>query len=179
MKLVRTSVLKSPTQPIFSEINAASASVWNECLQLMAWYQWQRGYPHAHDDFWIGPDCEGWLDKNLSKSQPLHSQSIQTIRKQYFKSWKPYWELRRNNTIEKPKPPRRKKSFMTTCWLKSAIRFQDGVFGKRVALSMGSGRPALDIPLPNGFDMSKTNAIATIDLCYKLWSMGAAFHLQS
>ena len=180
MKLVRTSVLKSPTQPIFSEINAASASVWNECLQLMEWYQWQRGYPHAHDDFWIGPDCEGWMDKNLSKSQPLHSQSIQTIRKQYFKSWKSYWELRRNNTIETPKPPRRKKSFMTTRWLKSAIRFQDGVFGKRVVLSMGSGRPALDIPLPNGFDMSKTNAIATIDLCYNYgqWELHFTYNLN-
>ena len=64
MKLVRTGVLKIQSQPVFSEINAASASVWNECLQLMEWYQWQRGYPHAHDAFWIGPDCEGWMDKN-------------------------------------------------------------------------------------------------------------------
>ena len=167
MKLVRTGVLKIQSQPVLSEINAASASVWNECLQLMEWYQWQRGYPHAHDDFWIGPDCKGWMDKQLSKSQPLHSQSIQSIRKQYFKSWQSYWKLKQSQCIENPKPPHKKKSYMTTRWLKSAIRFQDGtLFGKRVVLSMGKGRKALDIPLPNSFDMSKTDAIATIDLCY-------------
>ena len=109
MKLVRTGVLKIQSQPVLSEINAASASVWNECLQLMEWYQWQRGYPHAHEDFWIGLDCEGWMDKHLSKSQPLHSQSIQTIRKQYFKSWKSFWELKKTGRIENPKPPRKKK----------------------------------------------------------------------
>ena len=167
MKLARTGVLKIPSQPVFSEINAASASVWNECLQLMEWYQWQRGYPHAHEAFWIGPDCEGWMDTHLSKSQPLHSQSIQTIRKQYFKSWKSFWELNKTGSIEHPKPPRKKKGHMTTRWLKSAIRFQDGtLLGKRVVLSMGKGRKAVDIPLPDGFDMSKTDAIATIDLCY-------------
>ena len=133
----------------------------------MEWYQWQRGYPHAHDNFWVGSDCEGWLDKHLSKSQPLHSQSIQTIRKQYFKSWKSYWELKKTSSIESPQPPYKKKGHTTTRWLKSAIRFQDGIrFGKRVVLSMGKGRKALDIPLPDSFDMSKTDAIATIDLCY-------------
>ena len=167
MKLVRTGVLKIQSQPVLSEINAASASVWNECLKLMEWYQWQRGYPHAHDDFWIGPDCEGWMDKQLSKSQPLHSQSIQSIRNQYFKSWQSYWNLKQSQCIENPNPPHKKKSYMTTRWLKSAIRFEDGtLFGKRVMLSMGKGRKALDIPLPNSFDMSKTDAIATIDLCY-------------
>ena len=167
MKLVRTGVLKIQSQPVFSEINAASASIWNECLQLMEWYQWQRGYPHAHDDFWIGPDCEGWMDRNLSKSQPLHSQSIQAIRKQYFKSWQSYWKLRQSQCIENPKPPHKTKSYITTRWLKSAIRFQDGtLFGKRVVLSMGKDRKGLDIPLPDNFDMSKTDAIATIDLCY-------------
>ena len=167
MKLVRTGVLKIQSQPVLSEINAASASVWNECLQLMEWYQWQRGYPHAHDNFWIGSDCEGWLDKNLSKSQPLHSQSIQTIRKQYFKSWKSYWELKKTGSIESPQPPYKKKGHTTTRWLKSAIRFQDSTLsGKRVVLSMGKGRKALDIPLPDSFGMSQTGAIATIDLCY-------------
>ena len=167
MKLVRTGVLKIQSQPVLSEINTASASVWNECLQLMEWYQWQRGYPHAHEVFWIGLDCEGWMDKNLSKSQPLHSQSIQAIRKQYFKSWQSYWKLKQSNCIESPKPPYKQKAYMTTRWLKSAIRFQDGtLFGKRVVLSMGKGRKALGIPLPNSFDMSKTDAIATVDLCY-------------
>ena len=181
MKVVRTGVLKIQSQPIFSEINAASASVWNECLQLMEWYQWQRGYPHARDDFWIGLDCEGWLDKNLSKSHPLHSQSIQAVRKQYFKSWQSYWQLRKSNVIENPKPPHKKKSFMTTRWLKSAIRFQDGSrFGKHVVLSMGSGRPALDVPLPPSFDMSITDAIATIDLCYNYgqWELHFTYNFE-
>ena len=168
MKLVRTSVLKIESHPIYSQLNAASADVWNECLKLMDWYQWQRGYPHARDDFWIGPDCETWLDKQLSKSQPLHSQSIQDVRKRYFKSWKSFWVLTQSGGIEKPKPPSKNKSFMTTRWLKAAIRFQDNSpFSKQVILSMGKGRAALTIPLPSGFDMSKTDSIATIDLCYK------------
>ncbi len=168
LKLVRTHVLKIETQPIHSKINAASADVWNECLKLMDWYQWQRGYPHAHDDFWIGSDCEGWMDKQLSKSQPLHSQSIQDVRKRYFKSWKSFWTLKQRGGIQTPKPPTKQKSFMTTRWLKSAIRFHDNSpFGKQVVLSMGKGREALTIPLPSGFDMSKADAIATIDLCYK------------
>ena len=181
MKLVRTGVLKIQTQPIFSEISAASASVWNECIELMEWYQWQRGYPHAHDDFWIGSDCEGWIDKHLSKSQPLHSQSIQSIRKQYFKSWKSFWSLKQSGGIENPKPPSKKKVYLTTRWLKSAIRFQDGtVLGKRVVLSMGKGRPALAIPLPSGFDMSKVDAIATVDLCYKhgQWELHFTYNLE-
>ena len=181
MKLVRTGVLKIQTQPIFSEINAASASVWNECIQLMSRYQWQRGYPHAHDDFWIGPDCQGWMDKQLSKSQPLHSQSIQAVRKQYFKSWKSYWEIKQSGAIENPKPPHKEKTFTTTRWLKSAIRFQDGpLFGKRVVLSMGKDRPALDIPLPHSCDMAPTDVIATIDLCYKhgQWELHFTYNID-
>ena len=180
MKLVRTSVLKIKTQPIHSEINAASADVWNECLKLMNWYQWQRGYPHAHDDFWIGSDCEGWMDKQLSKSQPLHSQSIQDVRKRYFKSWKSFWALKQSGGIQNPKPPTKQKSFMTTRWLKSAIRFHDNSpFGKQVVLSMGKGREALAISLPSGFDMSKADAIATIDLCYKhgQWNLHFTYNL--
>ena len=168
MKLVRTSVLKIESQPIYSAINAASAAVWNECLKLMGWYQWQRGYPHAHDNFWIGSDCEGWMDKSLSKSQHLHSQSIQDVRKRYFQSWKSFWSLKQSGGIQNPKPPNKQKPLMTTRWLKSAIRFQDNPpFSKQVVLSMGKGREALIISLPSSFDMSKADAIATIDLCYK------------
>ena len=71
MKSVRTEKLKIASQPIFSEINADSALVWNECCDLMDFYQYQRGYPHAHRDFYFGKECEGWLDKKLSKSQLL------------------------------------------------------------------------------------------------------------
>ena len=35
----RTKILKVKKQALFSEINSASASVWNECLRLMDMYQ--------------------------------------------------------------------------------------------------------------------------------------------
>ena len=168
MKKVRTDVLKIDKQAIFSDINAASASVWDECLYQMDMYQWHRGYPHAHDHFWFGDDCEGWMDKRLTKSQPLHSQSIQAIRKQYFKSWKSYSVLKKSGGIKNPKPPNKKKKYMTTRWLKSAITFVDGsLFGKRLLLSMGKGRQKLDIPLPKKFDMEKTYQISTIVYCHR------------
>ena len=99
MKRVKTQVLKIDPQPIFTEIQQASASVWNECLYQMDMYQWHRGYPHAHDHFGFGDDCEGWMDKQLTKSQPLHSQSIQHVRKTYFKSWKSYAALKKSGGI--------------------------------------------------------------------------------
>ena len=147
----------------------------------MDMYQWQRGYPHAHNHFWFGKACEGWVDKRLSKSQPLHSQSIQAIRKQYFKSWKSYSALKKSGGIKNPKPPRKQKNFMTTRWLKSAITFVEGsLFGKRVQLSMGAKRPVLDIPLPSNFNMSETEHIATIDLVYKhgQWELHCSYRYE-
>lgn len=182
-KFHRTQILKIDKQPIFSEINAASASVWNECLTLMDMYQYQRGYPHAHNDFYFSGDCEGWMDKHLSKSQPLHSQSIQAIRKQYFKSWKSYSTLKKSGGIRKPKPPNKQKNYMTTRWLKSAITFVAGnrLFGKHVQLSMGRGRPRLDIPLPKSFDMSKIERIATLDLVYNYgqWELHFSYRYET
>ena len=166
MKLVRTKRLKIPGKPIYSSINAYSAEVWQECSDLMDGYQWQRGYGHAHHDFYIGEDCEGWMDKNLSKSQPLHSQSIQSVRQSYFKSWKSYSVLKKTGGIEKPKPPHQKKQFRTTRWLKSAIKFIDTKNQRCVSLSMGAGRNRLEIDLPKDFDMSETHRISTIDLVY-------------
>ena len=168
-KFHRTKILKIDKQPVFSDIQAASASVWNECLYLMDTYQWHRGYPHAHHDFYIGEDCGGWIDKNLSKSQPLHSQSIQNVRRTYFKSWKSYSALKKSGGVANPKPPNNRKKYMTTRWLKSAITFVDGtrLYGKRVLLSMGAGRSKLEIQLPSNFNISETEYIATIDLCYK------------
>ena len=167
MKSVRAERLKIQPQPIFSEINASSASVWNECCGLMDFYQYQRGYPQAHRDFYFGADCEGWLDKNLSKSQPLHSQSIQSVRESYFKSWKSYGILKKTGGVRNPKPPNKPKNYRTTRWKKSAIKFvDDSLYGKHLQLSMGKGRPKLEIPLPKNFDMSKTHRIATIDLVY-------------
>ena len=163
----RTEILKIESQPIFSDINAASASVWNECQSLMRRYQWERGYPHAHDHFYIGKDCEGWIDKSLAKSQPLHSQSIQYVRERYFKSWKSYFALKKSGSVQNPRPPCKRRNYLTTRWKKSAIKFvESSLFGKRLQLSLGRGHPKLDIPLPKSFDMSKAERIATIELCY-------------
>ncbi|MYC77609.1 IS200/IS605 family element transposase accessory protein TnpB [Candidatus Poribacteria bacterium] len=177
----RTKILKVKKQACFSEINSASASVWNECLHLMDMYQWRRGYPHAHDNFWFGKDCEGWVDKNLSKSQPLHSQSIQAIRKQYFKSWKSYSALKKSGGVANPKPPNKPKNYMTTRWLKSAIAFVDNsLFGKRLVLSMGSGTDKLGIQLPSNFNMSEAEHIATIDLVYNYgqWELHFSYRYE-
>ena len=163
----RTQTLKIEAQPIFFEANAASAEVWNACLVLMDFYQYQRGYPHAHREFYFGMDCEGWIDEKLSNPL-LHSQSRQAVRERYFKSWKSYAALKKTGGVQKPKPPSKRKNYMTTRFKKSAIRFVDGnpLFGKRVELSLARNQPKIDIPLPKNFDMSKAAHIATIDLCY-------------
>ena len=162
----RTKILKVDKQEIFSEVCIASAGVWNQCIYQMSMYQWHRGYPHARADFHIGKDCEGWVDKRVSDPL-LHSQSRQAIRKQYFKSWKSYQALKKSGGIEKPKPPYKKKNYMTTRWLKSAITFLDGsLFGKRVLLSMAQGKPKVEVQLPSNFNMSEAEHIATIDLVY-------------
>ena len=176
----RTDILKIRRQPIFSDINASSANVWNACCSLMDWYQWQRGYPHAHRDFYIGKDCEGWMDSALSKSQPLHSQSIQAVRERYFKSWKSYSALKKSGSIENPKPPNKRKQYTTTTWKKPAIKFVDTVSGKHLSLSMGLGRDRLVIPLPKHFNMSKVEHIATIDLFYNYgkWELHFSYRYE-
>ena len=162
----RTQTLKIEAQPIFSEANAASGVVWNDCCYQMDMYQWHRGYPHAHRDFYIGKDCEGWIDKKLSNPL-LHSQSRQAVRERYFKSWLSYSAVKKSGGVRKPKPPNKRKNSMTTRWKKAAIRFVEGsLLGKRVELSMAQGQPKIEIPLPSNFDMSKAEHIATIELCY-------------
>ena len=162
----RTKTLKIEPQPIFSEVNAASADVWNDCSTLMGFYQYQRGYPHAHRHFYFGKDCEGWIDKNIS-NPILHSQSRQAVVQRYFKSWKSYSALKKSGNVRKPKPPNRRKNYMTTRFKKSAIKIiESSLFGKRLELSLAQGQPKIEIPLPNNFDMSKLEHIATIDLCY-------------
>ena len=177
----RTQTLKIEEQPIFSVVNAASASVWNACCYHMDMYQWHRGYPHAHNQFYFGKECEGWIDRKLSNSH-LHSQSRQAVRERYFKSWKSYSALKESGSIEKPKPPSQRKSYMTTRWKKSAIRFVVGtLFCKRVELSMAKGQPKIDIPLPSSFDMSKAEHIATIDLCYNYgqWTLHFSYKYET
>ena len=177
----RTQTLKIEEQPIFSEANAASAAVWNGCCYHMDMYQWHRGYPHAHRDFYFGKDCEGWVDQKLSNPL-LHSQSRQAVRERYFKSWKSYSALKKSGGLQKPKPPNKRKNYMTTRWKKAAIRFvEDSLFGKRVELSMAQGQPKIDIPLPKNFDMSKAEHIATIDLCcnYGQWRLHFSYKYET
>ena len=177
----RTQTLKIEAQPIFSEAHAASAALWNACCYQMDMYQWQRGYPHAHRDFYFGKDCEGWIDKRLSNPL-LHSQSRQAVRERYFKSWKSYAALKKSGGVQKPKPPNKRKNYMTTRWKKSAIRFVEGsLFGKRVKLSMAAGQAKIEIPLPKNFDMSKAEHIATVDLCYNYgqWTLHFSYKYET
>ena len=177
----RTQTLKIESQPIFSKVNAASASIWNQCLDQMDMYQWHRGYRHAHRDFYFGKDCMGWIDKNVS-SPLLHSQSRQAIVQRYFKSWASYASLKKSGGVQKPKPPNKRRNYLTTRWKKSAIRFVEGsLFGKRVELSMAQGQPKIDIPLPSNFDMSKSEHIATIDLCYNYgqWTLHFSYKYET
>ncbi|MYA70285.1 IS200/IS605 family element transposase accessory protein TnpB [Candidatus Poribacteria bacterium] len=177
----RTQTLKIEPQPIFPVVNGASADVWNDCSTLMDFYQYERGYPHAHRDFYFGKDCEGWIDKKLS-NPILQSQSRQAVRECYFKSWKSYSVLKKNGSIENPKPPSKRKKYMTTRFKKSAIRFVEGaLFGKRVELSLARGQPKIDIPLPSNFNMSKVGHIATIDLCYNYgqWTLHFSYKYET
>ena len=178
----RTQTLKIEEQPIFSEVNAASAKVWNDCCYHMDMYQWHRGYPHAHNHFYFGKDCEGLIDKKLSNPL-LHSQSRQAVLQRYFKSWKSYSALKKSGSVQTPKPPNKRKNYLTTRFKKAAIRFVDGnpVFGKRVDLSLAKGEPKIEIPLPSNFDMSKAEHIATIDLCYnyRQWTLHFSYKYES
>ena len=105
------------------------------------------------------------MDKQLSKSQPLHSQSIQAVRERYFKNRKAYRALRRNGNTT-AKPPHKTKRFQTTTWKKSAIRFKETLFGNVVVLSNGRGNPPLQIPLPKMFNLSIVSKIALVNLVY-------------
>ena len=82
----------------------------------------------------------GWIDKNVSNPL-LHSQSRQAVVQRYFKSWKSYSTLKKSGGVQKPKPPNKRRNYMTTRWKKSAIRFIEGsLFGKRVELSLAQGQ---------------------------------------
>ena len=140
---MRTLKLKIPHTEELNLLNAASASVWNECLNLKAVWDYAHGYRTTGR---IDKHCELWMDKQLSKSQPLHSQSIQAVRERYFKNRKAYRALRRNGNTT-AKPPHKPKCFQTTTWKSSAIRFKETLFGYVVILSNGRGNPLLtDIP---------------------------------
>ena len=159
---MRTYKLKIPHSDFLDALNAASASVFNECLNLKIVWDYAHGYRTTGR---IDKHCELWMDKQLSKTQPLHSQSIQAVRERYFKNRKAYRQLRKNGD-KTAKPPHKPKRFQTTTWKKSAIRFKETKFGKQVVFSNGKGPPALQIPLPKSFDLSKTQNIVIVNLVY-------------
>ena len=162
MITMRTYKLKIPSSEYLDALNAASASVWNACLSLKEMWDYAHGYPTGGC---LDKQCELWMDKQLSKTQPLHSQSIQAIRERYFKNRKAYRALRKNGD-KTAKPPHKSKRFQTTTWKKAAIHFKETLFGKEVVLSNGRGNPSLQIPLPKSFDFSKTENIAILNLVY-------------
>ena len=159
---MKTYKLKIPHTEQLDALNAASASVWNECLNLKSVWDYAHGYRTTGR---LDPQCELWMDKQLSKSQSLHSQSIQAVRERYFKNRRAYRALRRNGNTT-AKPPHKSKRFQTTTWKKSAIRFKETLLGKVVILSNGRGNPALEIPLPKLFNLSLTPNIVIVNLVY-------------
>ncbi|MDE0009497.1 MAG: transposase [Candidatus Poribacteria bacterium] len=157
---MRTYKLKITDSKKLEEINRASASVWNECLRLKEIWDYAHGYRTAGR---LDKVCELWMDKQLSKSQPLHSQSIQEVRSRYFKNRKGFRELRKNGN-KSARPPHKHKRFQTTTWKKSAISFKENIFGKKLRLSNGMDNKPLYIDLPKKFDIENTPAI--INLVY-------------
>ena len=100
----------------------------------------------------------------------------------YFKSWKSYSALKKSGGVQRPKPPNKRKNYMTTRWKKSAIKFVEGsLLDKRVELSMAQGQPKIVIPLPNNFDMARAAQIAMIDLCYTYgqWTLHFSYKCET
>ncbi len=157
---MRTRKLKVPYTEQLDTLNAATASVWIEGLRLKNIWDYAHGYRTGGR---LDTSCELWMDKQLSKSQPLHSQSIQEVRSRYFKNRKGFRELRKNGD-KKAKPPYRDKTFQTTTWKKSAIRF---VGKRKLRLSNGQGNEPLYVNLPKNFDVQYAIAhIAIVELVY-------------
>ena len=156
---MRTKKLKLDYAKQLDAINAATASVWGECLVLKGMWDYAHGYRTGAK---LDTPCELWMDKKLSKSQPLHSQSIQEVRARYFKNHKGYRELRKNGHI-KAKPPHKDKKYQTTTWKKSAIHFK----GHLLILSNGKSGVSLKVRLPENFDLKYAiSHIAIVELVY-------------
>ena len=158
----RTKILNLPEKPAYPRIRKAAAAVWNEILDLIPVYQYQHGFPHH---FHFGKDCEGWMDKRIRKTHPLHSQTVQTVRRRYFQALRSYHTHRRNGNT-KAMPPQNTREHFTPAWLKSAIRFELNLLGKYLFLAMGKGRSALQIKLPDTFDMSDVEQVVVVELVY-------------
>lgn len=156
---MRTKKLKIPYSKQLESLNAASASVWQECLRLKEMWDYAHGYQSTTKA------CELWMDKMLSKTQPLHSQSIQAVRKRYFEGWTAFRALQKNGH-KKARPPHREKFFQTTTWRKSGIRFKGDIFDKRLVLPNGRGNKPLEVKLPKSFNYSYIDEIAIVELVY-------------
>ena len=171
---IKTYRLKLPKKPIYEEINRESAKVWNECQEWHWLYTLNKGFGCSVGlisgdptiELIFDKEVEGYVDARFSKSQNLHCSSRQQIRRQYFGNWKGYL-VKRENGDEKARPPTKKKTHMTTIWIKTAIRFQEINGQKSVKLSMGLGRDPLIIDLPKNFDISVTDSVTIIELIYK------------
>ena len=158
---MRTRPLKLQSTDQLASLNAVTASVWRECLVLKEMWDDVRGYRTRGNQ--IDSSCELWMDKQLTKSQPLHSQSIQEVRRRFFKNRKGFREKRPNGD-EKSKPLHRDKRYQTTPWKKSAIHFN----GNLLVLSNGNrhGEP-LKVRLPKKFDLKYAMThIAIVELVY-------------
>ena len=157
---MHTRKLKIPYTEQLDVLNAATASVWVECLGLKDMWDYSHGYRTGGS---LDKACELWMDKQLSRSQPLHSQSIQEVRSRYFKNRKGFRELRKNGD-KKAKPPYKDKIYQTTTWKKSAIRF---VGNRKLRLSNGQGNEPLYVTLPKNFDVQYAlSHIAIVELVY-------------
>lgn len=160
---MRTFKIKIPFSEQLEELNSESASVWRECLELKDTWDYAHGYRTGGV---LDYECELWMDKQFSKTQKLHSQSIQHVRWRFFKNRKSYRELRKNGD-KRAKPPYREKWFQTTCWKKIAIKFRNDMFGKVLILSNGRGNKPLEVNLPKSFDIRYAESdIAMIELVY-------------
>ncbi len=156
---MRTRKLKLPYTEQLDSLNAATASVWRECLSLKEMWDYAHGYRTGGS---LDKSCELWMDKQLSKSQHLHSQSIQEVRRRYFKNRKGFRELRKNGH-KNAKPPHKDKKFQTTTWKKSAIHFKKDI----LVLSNGLGNEPLKVRLPKNFDLAYAMThIAIVELVY-------------
>ena len=107
---MRTRKLKLQYTEKLEALNAETASVWHESLVLKEVWDYAHGYRTGGQ---IDAPCELWMDKQLSKSQPLHSQSIQEVRRRYFKNRKGFRKKRKNGD-EKAKAPYRDKKFQAS-----------------------------------------------------------------
>ena len=157
--IVRTRKLKLQYTEQLETLNAETASVWRESLVLKEVWDYAHGYRTGGQ---IDAPCELWIDKQLSKSQPLHSQSIQEVRRRYFKNRKGFRKKRQNGD-EKAKSPYRDKKFQTTTWKRAAIHFK----GNILVLSNGRGNEPLKVRLPKNFDLKYAMVhIAIVELVY-------------